>query len=66
MRTLQGIKCVGINPKLYEMLQAEEAKQIHWFCNTCNQVAVEIIGAGMKMLHEVKLDISKVRKIVDE
>ena len=28
VRTLQGIKCVGINPKLYEMLQAEEAKQI--------------------------------------
>ena len=58
------VKCVGINLKLYDLLQLEGAKQIHWFCSQCDSKVMEICNITVrcekieKELIELKYEIN--------
>jgi len=34
------LKCVGVSTKLYEILQTDEGKHFHWFCDDCDSVVM--------------------------
>ena len=39
---------MGINVKLYDLLQQETANQFHWFCSCCNNKIVELCNLTVR------------------
>jgi outer membrane murein-binding lipoprotein Lpp len=58
------IKCVKMSTKVYEVLNSEEAKNLHWYCAKCDQIAAEVLALNRKY-ETVQKEVEAVRKEVD-
>ena len=61
-------KCVGMNVKLYELLQSDDAKTVHFFCQQCDSTVLEFCSITARCdkiesnISEIKNDLTSLKQ----